>query len=251
MKLWFKTSCFTSKSVLYEDEIIQVAYEHTSYNASKGRGVLYVGNKQPIALNGFSMKFPQPSQELLVLLNNAEIPDRIMGNQQCRVSVACKCMQPFLRAGKLELAFRLEGKDNYCISLHLPILMSKFIEGVSFTGQQWQNNWSNASCVSNEAKHVFSNAFANNSTTLEALKAKISLLNVTICDDLCIAQGTKRRICASGTLRTDTTGANGRPISVGTLLVIEANDGQFQIAVRSMHKSCSENLLKIMEHILF
>ena len=57
MRRWFSNCLASSKSLLYEDDVLQIGVQH-QYKGHQGRVMLFVGNKAKHSLDDFSMEVP-------------------------------------------------------------------------------------------------------------------------------------------------------------------------------------------------
>lgn len=149
---WFEKLCMSNDGVLYEDNAIQMGIK-SEYHGHLGRIALYVGNKMGVPLTSFTATLTGHNTEELAL-TFAKIPSNtITPKTQAQHVIHVESKKPFNTPPILMVSY-LAGSLT-TINIQLPLLVTKFFEGVTLTQTDFFERWKLIGGPPREAQVVF------------------------------------------------------------------------------------------------
>jgi AP-2 complex subunit alpha len=148
---WYEKLCQTNDGILYEDNAIQMGVK-SEYHGHLGRIALYVGNKMSVPLTSFTATVTGYNPEA-VSLTFAKIPSNtIHPKTQAQHVIHIESKKPFEAAPILMISY-LAGSLT-TINIQLPLLVTKFFEGVILTQTDFFERWKLIGGVPRESQVV-------------------------------------------------------------------------------------------------
>jgi AP-2 complex subunit alpha len=149
---WFEKLCISNDGILYEDNAIQMGVK-SEYHGHLGRIALYVGNKMTVPLTSFTATVTGNDPEALSL-TFAKIPSNtITPKTQAQHVIHVESKKPFDAPPILMISY-LAGSLT-TINIQLPLLVTKFFEGVTLTQTDFFERWKLIGGPPREAQVVF------------------------------------------------------------------------------------------------
>ena len=209
---WFEKLCYTNDGVLYEDVQIQMGIK-SEYHSHLGRVAVYLGNKITAPLTSFTATIHVHDSDALSV-TFAKIPQNVIASRaQVQQLLHVECKKPFSSPPLLSISF-LAG-SHQTITVKLPIVTTKFFEGVKLGPTDFFDRWKLIGGPPREAQVVFA-IDLNESGHIDIVKNKsiLSGHRFGILDDI---DPNPSNLVAAGVLHTSSAG------KVGCLIRLEPN----------------------------
>ena len=174
-------------------------------------------------------------------------PSELPSNQELVALVAADCFKPFKEQPiYVTLSFNA-GYSEHSYKLRLPVLLSSFFEPVPSDRDTYMARWK---MLENEVQEIFPTERSLDREFLIFVRNTVfPKLKIGLAADL----DTSERTCTgSFSLQTGTTTADGKSVSVGGMLRLEAdvNQKRFRVTIRSKHPVVSQAIKDILKEIL-
>lgn len=173
-------------------------------------------------------------------------PPSLQAGQEVAVLVAADCFKPFKEPVNVTLSFDA-GYSEHSYTLRLPVLLSSFFEPVPSDRDTYMARWK---MLENEVQEIFPTERSLDREFLLFVRNTVfPKLKIGLAADL----DTSERTCTgSFSLQTGTTTADGKTVSVGGMLRLEADTNQkrFRVTIRSKHPVVSQAIRDILKEIL-
>ncbi|KAI5065138.1 hypothetical protein GOP47_0019833 [Adiantum capillus-veneris] len=136
IKDWFHTLCFKDSGVLYEDPYIQIGLK-AEWRAHQGRVTLFLGNKHVGALGTVRAVILPPAH---LRMHLSTVPDTIPPRAQVQCPLEIINLQASRDLAVLEFSYSY-GNVPVNVNLRLPIILSKFLQGVPLSPADFVSQW--------------------------------------------------------------------------------------------------------------
>eukprot|EP00943_MAST-04B_sp_MAST-4B-sp1_P003614 g3614.t1 len=244
---WFRNACVCPKSILYEDNNIQVGIQQ-QYKGAMGRVMLFFGNKNPSSpftnfnvnvqavnyLNWGQSKQPPTTPPNL----------QVKPNSQYKFSMQFVVMRPFVNPPQVKITMNLNGQ-NYEYLLRLPIVATRFFEGTNIEAGVFKQRWLQIP----QEKQIVQIFPAKGPIAMDKIRALLS----GGCR-LALIQGVDNQnsISCCGVFRTGAKTNTGNPVSVGCMMRLECNSQslKYRITVKALHNDVGIALKNIVTNQL-
>lgn len=243
----YKAACVagTSKSTLYEDEMIVVSVQ-AEYRAHQGRLALTIFNKGA-AGSLIDIEYDSTAGQVPgVALRTSAAPSNDCPPQaEHKLQIAVSCMRPFDTSPELTLTFRTASGIAKSVSLRLPVTTTSFSEPMTCTKDVYMSRWRALEQDKIEEQEVIKanmGGIAVDENLVAMIRTKLfPKLNIGL------AEGLDTAMTGTGCLsfRTGTPGPDGQPIAVGAMLRLEADQksGMFRVTVRAKNATVARSLM--------
>jgi AP-2 complex subunit alpha len=172
---YFEKSLFTSEGLLFEDAHLQIGFK-SKYTCNKGKFVLYVGNKLDVDITGMQINFSQEIQGLKVE-KMQEIAKVIPSKAQLQHYIQVECVKAYTQIPMIRITYVTTGAHSLLVKL--PIMITKFIEPVTMSSQDFFQRWKQLGDV--EAQSVFR---SGSNIDLEKVRKVVSGFQLQILENL-------------------------------------------------------------------
>jgi AP-2 complex subunit alpha len=150
---WFDKLAYNHDGVLYEDVQIQIGIK-SKYQGHLGQLAVYLGNKISAPLTSFTTTIYTSDPEALSVTFAKIPPSTISPRTQTQQLLHVECKKMFTTPPILTVSF-LAG-SHQTISVHLPIIVTKFFEHVKLGQADFFERWKLIGGPPREAQSVFS-----------------------------------------------------------------------------------------------
>ena len=243
----FRDACVCPKSILYEDNEIQVGIQQ-QYQGAMGRVMLFIGNKnQSSPFTNFNINVQ--SVNYLSWGKNKQPPttkpgESVNPKSQYKFSMQFMVMRPFVNPPQVKITMNLNGQ-NYEYLLRLPIVATRFFEGTNIEASVFKQRWMQIS----QEKQTVQIFPAKGQIAMDKIRALLS----GGCR-LAIIQGldNQNSISCCGVFRTGQKTPTGNPVSVGCMMRLECNPQslKYRITVKALHNDVGVALKNIVTNQL-
>jgi AP-2 complex subunit alpha len=243
----FRDACVCPKSILYEDNEIQVGIQQ-QYQGAMGRVMLFIGNKnQSSPFTNF--KINVQSVNYLSWGKDKQPPttkpgESVNPKSQYKFSMQFMVMRPFVNPPQVKITMNLNGQ-NYEYLLRLPIVATRFFEGTNIEASVFKQRWMQIS----QEKQTVQIFPAKGQIAMDKIRALLS----GGCR-LAIIQGldNQNSISCCGVFRTGQKTPTGNPVSVGCMMRLECNPQslKYRITVKALHDDVGVALKNIVTNQL-
>ncbi|WVQ68450.1 uncharacterized protein L199_006658 [Kwoniella botswanensis] len=164
---WFERLTYSNEGILYEDSTIQIGIK-AEYHGHLGRLALFFGNKSEQTLKSFDLSIDNPISNCLGVKFHDSPISEIVGGAQIQEMLHIECKLPFGLAqhgnglGQLpliRLSYQVDGMDDKkepkILVLKLPIVLSRFVEGVNLESGPFFERWKIIGGAPREAQQIF------------------------------------------------------------------------------------------------
>ncbi|KAF8274096.1 Adaptor protein complex AP-2 alpha subunit [Lactarius quietus] len=149
---WFEKLTYSNEGVLYEDVQIQVGIK-SRYQGHIGQLAVYMGNKVSAPLTSFTTKVDVDDPEALSI-TFAKMPATMVApRSQSQQILHVECKKAFTTPPIMTISF-LAG-SHQTIALRLPVVLTKFIEPVVLTAEDFFERWRLIGGPPREAQSIF------------------------------------------------------------------------------------------------
>lgn len=124
--------------MLYEDAQVQIGLK-SEYHGHKGRLAIFIGNKLPTPLTNLACSLDNPCPEALSTTFHDAPVTTIQPLEQVQELVHLECREPFTEPPVIRVTY-LSGSFTTLV-LRLPVVLSKFVEGVELGQQAFFERW--------------------------------------------------------------------------------------------------------------
>ncbi|KAJ8489783.1 hypothetical protein ONZ51_g2744 [Trametes cubensis] len=149
---WFDKLAYTADGVLYEDVQIQIGIK-SRYQGPVGQVAVYIGNKMSAPLTSFTTALHTEENEALSASFVKIAPSTLAPRTQIQQIVQVECKKVFRKPPILVVSF-LAGAHQ-AIAVRLPIVISKFLEGVKLGPTDFFERWKLIGGPPREAQSIF------------------------------------------------------------------------------------------------
>lgn len=226
------------KSVLLDNSTITVSCM-TDYRQHQGRLMFTFYNKSMYEFSSVSVEAGSVDGLGVKQQGPAVI---VTAGDEGKVQLALASEKPFTDAPKLTLSFSAGG-GMYRYSLPVPVTIASFFDPIPMDKATYMQRWK---MLENEIQEVFGSSKAVTADLCGAIKTSMFPgLKIGHCAEL----DTERTATGCCSFRTGTTGPDGKLISVGAMLRLEADFAQsrFRITIRSKHPMVSQGIFKLIK----
>lgn len=149
---WFDKLLYSAEGVLYEDVQVQIGIK-SRYQGSLGQVAIYVGNKMSAPLTSFTTTLHNQESEALGASFVKIAPSMLAPRTQIQQVVQVECKKVFKVPPILVVSF-LAGAHQ-TIAVRLPIVVTKFLEGVKLSSTDFFERWKLIGGPPREAQSIF------------------------------------------------------------------------------------------------
>ncbi|KAH9849750.1 Adaptor protein complex AP-2 alpha subunit [Lenzites betulinus] len=149
---WYEKLLYTAEGVLYEDVQIQVGIK-SRYQGPLGQVAVYIGNKMSAPLTSFTTSLHTEEGDALSASFVKIAPSTLAPRTQIQQVVQVECKRVFRAAPVLVVSF-LAG-SHQTIAVRLPIVVTKFLEGVKLGAADFFERWKLIGGPPREAQSIF------------------------------------------------------------------------------------------------
>ncbi|KAM5536194.1 hypothetical protein V8D89_010093 [Ganoderma adspersum] len=149
---WFDKLLYSAEGVLYEDVQIQIGVK-SRYHGPLGQIAVYVGNKMSAPLTSFTTTLHNEESESLAASFVKIAPSTLAPRTQIQQVVQVECKKIFKTPPVLVVSF-LAGAHQ-TIAVRLPIVVTKFLEGVKLGSTDFFERWKLIGGAPRESQSVF------------------------------------------------------------------------------------------------
>ncbi len=240
MRRWFAQCLSSPKSLLYEDNLLQIGVQH-QYKGQQGRIMLFVGNKAQHPLDNFSMKVPENTSGVAVQSIGSTV-SMIETKNQLKQQFAVNMTSPFASPPELVVSFRVKRR-NYSYGLRLPVTMINYSSPCAMPAGAFTKHWASLTGNGRDMKAVFKIpevASGSWPTKMAGMTTALKALRFAVIGD--IAGETEHSISAATTCKLG--GKN-----LGCLIRVEMNPSAnaCRLNVRSVHSSFTASTKNVVQ----
>ncbi|CAE6520698.1 unnamed protein product [Rhizoctonia solani] len=209
---WYEKLTGAPEGVLYEDVQLQIGVK-SEYHGHLGRVALYFGNKLSSTMTSFTATVDIGDKEALSVSFAKIPPTTVNPKTQSQQLLHVECKSMFTNPPILNVSYMAGSLQS--ISLRLPIIVTKFYEGVKLAQAEFFERWKLVGGPPREAQCIFP-VHVNSDGSLETERQKkvVSGAGLRILDDI---DPNPVNIVAAGVLHMSAAG------KVGCLLRFEPN----------------------------
>lgn len=209
---WYEKLTRAPEGVLYEDVQLQIGVK-SEYHGHLGRVALYFGNKLSSSMTSFTATVDIGDKESLSVSFAKIPPTTVNPKTQSQQLLHVECKSMFTNPPILNVSYMAGSLQS--VSLRLPIVITKFYEGVKLAQAEFFERWKLVGGPPREAQCIFP-VHVDSSGSLETEKHKkvVSGAGLKILDDI---DPNPVNIVAAGVLHMSASG------KVGCLLRLEPN----------------------------
>ncbi|KAI0825123.1 Adaptor protein complex AP-2 alpha subunit [Trametes gibbosa] len=149
---WFEKLLYTAEGVLYEDVQIQVGIK-SRYQGPLGQVAIYIGNKMSAPLTSFTTTLHTEEGDALSASFVKIAPSTLAPRTQIQQVVQVECKKVFRTAPVLAVSF-LAG-SHQTIAVRLPVVVTKFLEGVKLGASDFFERWKLIGGPPRESQSIF------------------------------------------------------------------------------------------------
>ncbi len=242
---WFSGVVSKPSSVLYEDASIQIGVKKPGigFGGAEGKLTLFIGNRASVPLVAFKVRVPDfPAVKVTV----GDVPSTVGVKQQVQVPITVECMSPFTDPPALQISFISQPGTGHAYPLKLPIAVNNFCESFSLAAPDYKTRWGQLAGQPREATAMITPASGADVVTKDVAIKALEVVQMSN-----IEAGAPGATGASS-FRTHTMTASGQHVSVGSLAMIipDAANGLFKVAVRTQHADVSKALITVLQNYL-
>lgn len=238
----------STKAPLLRNEILSVSIS-AEYRSHAGRLAVFFDNLSDFEMVNLrvTVSATNAAEESSVAHKQQDPPGHVTPGDEGRMQLAVECLKPFSTAFPLamDVYFQLSTRgttsgdctgSSYHYRLQLPVCASCFAEALPLDKDSYMAQWKAADGAGCEAQEVFS---LRAGQTLDS--ARMQYVKGTLAQLMRLAPtnglDNDRTLTGSSTLVTGTLGTDGKAVSVGVLLRLEADmsNNKFRITVRSKY----------------
>ncbi|ELU41448.1 AP-2 adaptor complex subunit alpha, putative [Rhizoctonia solani AG-1 IA] len=209
---WYEKLTRAPEGVLYEDVQLQIGVK-SEYHGHLGRVALYFGNKLSSVMTSFTATVDIGDKDALSVSFAKIPPTTVNPKTQSQQLLHVECKSMFTNPPILNVSYMAGSLQS--INLRLPIVLTKFYEGVKLAQAEFFERWKLVGGPPREAQSIFP-VHVNSDGSLETERQKkiVSGVGLKILDDI---DPNPVNIVAAGVLHMSTAG------KVGCLLRLEPN----------------------------
>uniref|UniRef100_H2Z4M0 AP-2 complex subunit alpha n=1 Tax=Ciona savignyi TaxID=51511 RepID=H2Z4M0_CIOSA len=218
---------FKNSGVLFENALIQVGVK-CEFKEQYGRVGLFFGNKTGNQLQNFaaavSLAQTNPHNPQINVATQKEPPSQIDGGAQVQHFINLECISMF--SGSPNLQLRCDFFTNYPapqqVTLKLPVIINKFMEGVDMNSGDFFSRWKQLGQPTQETQKIFQ---ARHPIDTEAARTKLTGFGMCALTNV---DPNPENLVGSGIIKTKTS-------QIGCLLRLEPNKQakMYRLTVRS------------------
>lgn len=149
---WFDKLLYSAEGVLYEDVQIQIGVK-SRYQGPLGQVAVYVGNKMSAPLTSFTTTVHSEQPEALTASFVKIAQSTLAPRTQIQQVVQVECKKAFKAPPILVVSF-LAGAHQ-TIAVRLPVVVTKFLEGVKLGSSDFFERWKLIGGPPREAQSIF------------------------------------------------------------------------------------------------
>ncbi|KAG9128329.1 hypothetical protein FRC07_000837 [Ceratobasidium sp. 392] len=209
---WYEKLTRAPEGVLYEDVQLQIGVK-SEYHGHLGRVALYFGNKLSAAMTSFTATVEIGDKDSLSVSFAKIPPTTVNPKTQSQQLLHVECKSMFTNPPILNVSYMAGSLQS--VNLRLPIVITKFYEGVKLGQAEFFERWKLVGGPPREAQSIFP-VHVDSSGSLETERQKkiISGAGLRVLDDI---DPNPVNIVAAGVLHMSVSG------KVGCLLRLEPN----------------------------
>jgi AP-2 complex subunit alpha len=136
---WYERLTYANEGVLYEDDQIQIGIK-AEYHSNLGRIALFIGNKVSTEIKQVKFHLEHTDPESLHIRFHDPPVGEIQGRAQIQELVHVDCRAFFKDPPVLRMSFLAGGKATNLV-LRLPVVLSRFVEGVTLEQGPFFERW--------------------------------------------------------------------------------------------------------------
>ncbi|MCO5559346.1 hypothetical protein L7F22_012944 [Adiantum nelumboides] len=136
LKDWFHALCFKDSGVLYEDPYIQIGLK-AEWRSHQGRVTLFLGNKHVGALSTVRAVILPPAH---LRMHLSTVPETIPPRAQVQCPLEIINLHASRDFAVLDFSYSY-GNVPVNVNLRLPIVLSKFLQGVPLSPADFVSQW--------------------------------------------------------------------------------------------------------------
>jgi len=228
---------FKSTGVLLENANLQIGVK-CEFKGNFGRCGIFFGNNTPVELTEFSATTElSPSLQANMKCEvYKEAPNRVMGNEQVQYFVNIECLNVFVdETPVLRVNFKHSGIPQ-SVAVNLPVMISKFIDPVDMTAQDFFTRWKQLGQPEQECQKIFQAKFPINT---EENQKKITDFGLS---SLAGIDPNPDNSVGAGIIKT-------KSAQIGCLLRLEPNKqaNMYRLTIRSSNTSISSTFCQLLE----
>jgi len=226
----FLNLCLANSGVLYEDTTIQIGCK-MEYQKNNGKITLFYGNRSTAELTNFS--FSIGSTPYLSAIDVREAPSSLPAGSQLSQIIMVQCGEAFGTNPQATISFSQAGVVKR-LSVDIPVIMTKFFSGATFTGEDFMKRWGAIAGAPLEKQYM---GTVTKPLDVAGVRAIIAGLNLTILDG--IDPKPANLVCA-GVLNAKTP--------VGALLRVETflESSKIGLTLKTVSNEVTEHLMALL-----
>ena len=209
---WFEKLGYSGEGVLYEDVQIQMGVK-SEFHGHVGRLALYVGNKGTVNLTSFSASIYTDEPDAISVAFGKMPASVISPRTQSQHLLHVECKQAFTAPPILQVSYLAGSMQT--VAVRLPIVMTKFVEGVKLGQADFFERWKLIGGAPREAQNVFPiNLDASGQVDIAKNRRVVGGHRFSVLEDI---DPNPVNVVAAGVFHTSASG------KVGCLLRLEPN----------------------------
>ncbi|GMH55286.1 hypothetical protein TrRE_jg11905, partial [Triparma retinervis] len=144
-----------------------------------------------------------------------------------------------LFVGNVRVSFST-GLASHSYPLRLPVVATKFAEPLVVNKEAFMGRWTQL--AGKEAQEIVATGIPGSPARMQSVVALLASLNLGRCPEVDNAASAS----GCGTYKTGAKDGQGKNISVGMLVRIEANGDKFRVTARTMHQTVSTGVKNVI-----
>jgi hypothetical protein len=229
-----------TKAPILRSDVLHVSVS-ADYRAHQARLAVYFDNVSNFDVQNLKVTVACVASSAGAINVKQQDPSvRVSPGEEVRMQLALECVKPFADAFPLEMdvKFTVSGSP-YHYTLQLPVAAVCFFDALPSDKATYMGRWKSLDGADAEAQLVF----ASGRTVDAALLAHIRTA-IAPAMHLGLAEGldNERTVTGSSSFLTGTVGADGKPVTVGVMMRLEADFAQskFRITARAKHVAVAQ-----------
>lgn len=166
------------------------------------------------------------------------------------MQLALECARPFAEAFPLEMDVKFTvGGSAYHYTLQLPVAAVCFMEALPSDKNTYMGRWRSLDGQDAEAQQVFASSRPVDAALMNHLRTVVApAIKLGAAEGL----DNERTLTGSSSFLTGTLGGDGKPVSVGVMMRLEADFAQnkFRVTARAKHVAVAQAIKNFLVHQL-
>jgi hypothetical protein len=229
-----------TKAPLMRNELLTISVS-ADYRAHQARVSVFFDNVSNFDILGLKAAVTvAASSQGAINVKQQDPSVRVSPGEEARMQLAVECLRPFADTFPLELEVRFTVSGSaYAYKLQLPVAAVCFFDAVPSDKNTYMARWKALDGAEAEAQLVFASARPVDATLMQHVRSVlVPAMKLGLAEGL----DNERTVTGTSTFLTGTPGADGKPLSVGVMMRLEADFAQskFRITARAKHVAVAQ-----------